>query len=123
LTSVLSENILWEFLSRPPWEPGLPPPSGEANAEKLLRWRAPTPIPQEDTAMKKLALKLEELSVESFRTEEAAKERGTVPAHCGLATDCWINTCNDTCQVKCNGGSLSFCCPCEETQQDTCTEP
>jgi hypothetical protein len=68
--------------------------------------------------MKKLTLKLEELSVVSFTMEKAEKERGTVDAHYGVETEFWKDTCH-----KCDGGSLSFCFPCAETEQDTCTQP
>jgi hypothetical protein len=51
--------------------------------------------------MKKLSLKLEELSVESFRTEQTEERRGTVPAHCGLATDMFMDTCDESCEGTC----------------------
>lgn len=77
--------------------------------------------------MKKLALKLEELAVESFETAPDAHSRGTVMAHvttgdqviceCSYDVGSCDYTCADTCANSCNGGcgGNGFC-----TQEQTC---
>ena len=85
--------------------------------------------------MHKLRLDLDELSVESFATDAAKEERGTVEGfvslHCtgGVATCNGGNTCDGvaatcagTCYVSCKGS-----CPCyqntDATEDYSCTAP
>jgi hypothetical protein len=76
--------------------------------------------------MKKLALKLEDLAVESFETAPDSPSRGTVMAHgtsayqficeCSNAVGSCDYTCGDTCGNSCGGGcGTGFC-----TEQQTC---
>ena len=45
--------------------------------------------------MKKLTLNLDELAVESFQTNDAAKEKGTVQGHWGWSDDSICPTVTD----------------------------
>jgi hypothetical protein len=85
--------------------------------------------------MKKLALKLDELCVESFDTSLPRPERGTVrareesPAYtCGVsclgtcALTCWgtcPNSCQGTCYITCNASECIGSCA--ATCGNTCT--
>lgn len=57
--------------------------------------------------MKKLNLAVEELSVESFETAAAHRERGTVRGHWSFAGTCDVATCQDggTCAATCKCGT------------------
>ena len=75
--------------------------------------------------MKKLALKLDDLTVTSFETSPALAERGTVVGHgptngntcpqtCGFS-------CQGTCDISCDPSCISTCpnAPCA-TIEETC---
>lgn len=55
--------------------------------------------------MAKLKLELEELTVETFGTEDTAREGGTVFGHTGDQCISW-DTCEETCEdMGCGGGN------------------
>jgi hypothetical protein len=71
--------------------------------------------------MKKLTLKLEDLTVASFETSRTQAERGTVNANQGTHGDTCADTCGnticpDTCQPSCVASCISTCemAPCSD---------
>jgi len=67
--------------------------------------------------MKKLTLKLEDLSVESFRTEQAADRNGTVVGHYG-ANHTLQETCGETCPHSCDVSECGYSCVACDTEND-----
>lgn len=70
--------------------------------------------------MKKLRLQMDELWVDSFRTESAPAEKGTVVAEQSGATCMYdYGTCAYSCRATCNGScppeTCDFSCPVENT--------
>ena len=76
--------------------------------------------------MKKLALKLEELSVTSFVTTAAPRLRGTVvgndATHGNTCADTCAFTCAPTCEISCVASCISTCdvAPCVPFTMDPC---
>jgi hypothetical protein len=73
--------------------------------------------------MKKLALNIEELAVESFETSRDLEIRGTVRGASESTEHQIICTCesdNGTCDASCNGGCGTDYNSCNGTCGDTC---
>lgn len=75
--------------------------------------------------MRKLALKLEELSVETFETAELEQPRGTIEGRQEEYSPGWYCTAPLSCEYGCNTHDDGTCpsgYTCRETCR-TCTEP
>ncbi|HEU0013393.1 MAG TPA: pinensin family lanthipeptide [Longimicrobium sp.] len=58
--------------------------------------------------MKKLSLKLDELQVESFETQDNPRQRGTVQANCACGVCC---CCPCACTAQCTAWGHASCAP------------
>jgi hypothetical protein len=60
--------------------------------------------------MKKLALRLDDLRVDAFTTDEPPATRGTVAGHYGTTHTNQGASCEPTCQDSCGGDTCDYTC-------------